>query len=66
MDKYDLLHQIGEGSFGNVCVIKRKADDQPFVWKEIDYGQLPTKEKHQLVAEVNILRELKHPNIVKY
>jgi len=24
------------------------------------------KEKQQLVAEVNILRELKHPNIVRY
>lgn len=24
------------------------------------------KEKSQLVAEVNILRELRHPNIVRY
>jgi NIMA (never in mitosis gene a)-related kinase len=24
------------------------------------------KEKRQLVAEVNILRELRHPNIVRY
>ena len=24
------------------------------------------KEKKQLVAEVNILRELRHPNIVRY
>jgi serine/threonine protein kinase len=24
------------------------------------------KEKNQLVAEVNILRDLKHPNIVRY
>ena len=24
------------------------------------------KEKEQLVAEVNILRELEHPNIVRY
>ena len=24
------------------------------------------KEKQQIVAEVNILRELKHPNIVRY
>ncbi len=27
---------------------------------------MSTAEKKQLVAEVNILRELKHPNIVRY
>jgi NIMA (never in mitosis gene a)-related kinase len=36
------------------------------VWKEIDYGKMKEKEKQQLVTEVNILRELRHPNIVKY
>jgi NIMA (never in mitosis gene a)-related kinase len=34
--------------------------------KEIDYRKMSEKEKRQLVAEVNILRELKHPNIVRY
>lgn len=34
--------------------------------KEIDYRKMTDKEKRQLVAEVNILRELRHPNIVRY
>jgi len=34
--------------------------------KEIDYSRMSEKEKLQLVSEVNILRELRHPNIVKY
>ncbi|KAJ3042042.1 G2-specific serine/threonine protein kinase [Rhizophlyctis rosea] len=34
--------------------------------KEIDYRKMSEKEKRQLVAEVNILRELRHPNIVRY
>lgn len=34
--------------------------------KEIDYKEMSEKEKLQLVAEVNILRELRHPNIVRY
>ena len=29
-------------------------------------GQMNEKEKGQLVAEVNILRELRHPCIVRY
>lgn len=35
-------------------------------WKELNYGKMSEKEKQQLVSEVNILRELKHPNIVRY
>lgn len=36
------------------------------VWKKINYGQMQEKEKQQLINEVNILRELKHDNIVRY
>ena len=36
------------------------------VWKELDYGKMQEKEKQHIVSEVNILRELKHPNIVRY
>jgi NIMA (never in mitosis gene a)-related kinase len=36
------------------------------VWKKINYGQMKEKEKLQLINEVNILRELKHENIVRY
>ena len=37
-----------------------------FVWKEIDYGGMSEKEKQLLVQEVNLLRELRHPHIVRY
>ena len=36
------------------------------VWKELDYGTMSESEKQMLVSEVNLLRELKHPNIVRY
>ena len=36
------------------------------VWKELDYGTMSEHEKQMLVSEVNLLRELKHPNIVRY
>jgi NIMA (never in mitosis gene a)-related kinase 2 len=34
--------------------------------KEIQYGKMKESERQQLVNEVNILRELRHPNIVSY
>ncbi|NXP22077.1 NEK2 kinase, partial [Scytalopus superciliaris] len=36
------------------------------VWKELDYGTMTEAEKQMLVSEVNLLRELRHPNIVRY
>ena len=36
------------------------------MWKELNYGKMSEKEKQMLVSEVNILRELSHPHIVKY
>jgi serine/threonine protein kinase len=66
MDKYEVLEKIGKGSFGSVTKVKRKQDGKTFVWKEINYGRMNEKEKYQLVTEVNILRELRHPNIVRY
>lgn len=38
--------------------IRRKSDGQILVWKELNYGKMNEKEKSQIVAEVNILREL--------
>ena len=66
MDKYEKISDIGKGSFGVVQKIKRKADGRVLVWKELNYGKMSDKEKQMIVSEVNILRELKHPNIVKY
>jgi serine/threonine protein kinase len=66
MENYEVLSNIGKGSFGVVSKVKRKADGKTLVWKELNYGKMSEKEKQQLVAEVNILRELRHPNIVRY
>mmetsp|Transcript_10744 Transcript_10744/g.20985 ORF Transcript_10744/g.20985 Transcript_10744/m.20985 type:complete len:308 (+) Transcript_10744:2518-3441(+) len=66
MDKYEVLKQIGKGSFGTVAKVKRKSDGKVLVWKELIYKRMNDREKNQLVTEVNILRELKHPHIVRY
>jgi len=66
MENYEVLEKIGEGYFGRVYKVMYKPDKRILVWKEIDYGQLKESEKQQIVNEVNILRDLKHPYIVKY
>ncbi|NWV01592.1 NEK2 kinase, partial [Upupa epops] len=65
-DDYDVLETIGAGSYGRCCKVRRKADGKILVWKELDYGSMTEAEKQMLVSEVNLLRELRHPNIVRY
>ena len=66
MENYQVLEKLGSGTYGTVCKIRRRADDRTLVWKEINFGQMSDREKGQLVAEVNILRELRNPYIVRY
>lgn len=65
-DQFDVLEILGTGSYGTVSKIRRKADNKILVWKEINFGKMSEKEKSQLVAEVNILRDLRNPFIVRY
>ena len=46
--------------------IKRKTDGRILVCKELNYGQMDEKERQQIVAEVNILWNLRHAHIVRY
>lgn len=63
---YEEIGVIGEGTFGRVGKIRRKSDGLVLCWKVISYGGLNEREKEQLVAEVNILRDLNNDHIVKY
>ncbi|NXP56082.1 NEK2 kinase, partial [Heliornis fulica] len=63
---YEVLFTIGAGSYGKCRKVRRKADGKVLVWKELDYGSMTEAEKQMLVSEVNLLRELRHPNIVRY
>ncbi|TKS75455.1 Serine/threonine-protein kinase [Collichthys lucidus] len=66
VEDYEVLYTIGSGSYGKCQKIRRKSDGKILVWKELDYGTMAESEKQMLVSEVNLLRELKHPNIVRY
>ncbi|RAR02953.1 kinase-like protein [Stemphylium lycopersici] len=65
-EKYDVLEKIGHGSFGIIRKVKRKSDGYILCRKEISYLKMSQKEREQLQAELSILKELRHPNIVAY
>ncbi|RMC07171.1 hypothetical protein DUI87_16627 [Hirundo rustica rustica] len=66
MDKYEIIKQIGEGSFGKIFLAKGKMDNEPCVIKEIDLTKMPVKEKEASEKEVILLAKMKHANIVTF
>ena len=65
-DRYEPISLIGKGNFGCISKIRRKSDGKILVWKELNYGSMKEKYRHHITSEINILKELHHPNIVKY
>lgn len=65
MEKYQVIREIGRGSFGKVSKIMRKSDHKILIWKELKFMDISEKEKGFITNEINILKELDHPNIVK-
>ncbi|ORM41870.1 putative serine/threonine-protein kinase nek2 [Babesia sp. Xinjiang] len=64
--QFKTLRRIGAGRFGEVFQVQHKVTGELYCWKVVAYKGLSEKEKEQLVMEVNVMRDLKHPNIVRY
>ena len=46
--------------------MRHKLENKQYVAKKILMGSLPTKEQDGAMLEVNLLKNLVHPNIVSY
>ena len=71
MDKYQIVQEIGKGSYGSVHKIVRVGSspsnsEKFYCWKEINYGHLTEKECLQIDSEIDVLSKLNHPNIVRF
>lgn len=64
--EYEALEVIGRGSFGTVRKVRQKDTGLVLVRKEIEYTSMNNQEKNHIISELRILRELDHPNIVRY
>ncbi|KAK9356286.1 kinase-like domain-containing protein [Lipomyces doorenjongii] len=65
-DHYEALELIGRGTFGQIRKVRHRGDSHVLVRKEISYCRMSQREKSQLLAELRILKGLRHPNIVQY
>ena len=65
-NEYQVLEEIGRGSFGSVRKVVHVPTNRVLVRKEIKYGHMNSKERQQLISECAILSQLKHENIVEF
>ena len=64
---YDSLKVLGEGAFGKVEKVRHKISREIRAMKVIhkDQIQLGSEEEKALINEINIVKTLDHPNIMK-
>lgn len=66
IERYDPIRVLGEGSFGKVYLMRDKIKRNFLCVKIIKIKNIPKKEREATKVEVDLLRRLHHPNIVRY
>ena len=66
VSSYKILKKIGEGSFGVVYLVYHFKTSTHCVMKKIDFTGLSKEEIKESYNEVNLLKKLNHPNIIKF
>jgi len=65
-DNFDLIEQLGKGSYSKVFKVRRKDDGKIYALKKVNLGPISEKEKVNSLNEVWLLSLLNHPNIINY
>ena len=66
MENYEFLGNIGQGMSGKVYKVKHKKENHFYAIKKLNFNEINEKERIAIQDEVNLLKQLKHPNIVTY
>ena len=64
-DDYELLETLGEGAFGKVGKCKNLTNGQICAVKMISKANMSKRELKELAKEIDIVKDLDHPNIMK-
>jgi len=62
---YNTVEVIGEGSLGMVARVVRKSNGEKYAMKSILFSRVNKWMQTELLNEIDILRSLDHPNIVR-
>jgi calcium-dependent protein kinase len=65
---YDVIKMLGKGSFARVYLAQCRATGEQFAVKAFskEYIESQDKGKESLIIEINVMKELNHPNVIKF
>ena len=66
LSDFEIVKQLGKGSYGTVYVVRSKLDMNTYVMKKMELNHLKENQQKECYQEVSILRKVSHPNIIKY
>ncbi|OCH90450.1 kinase-like protein [Obba rivulosa] len=66
LNAYQLGDSLGKGAFGQVYRALNWVTGETVAIKEIQLSNIPKSEIGQIMSEIDLLKNLNHPNIVKY
>jgi len=61
-----IQRELGRGSFGVVYLVHQTVTKQPYVLKRININHIHKKFQQAALREVEILKKINHPHIIKY
>ena len=66
MENFEIIKDIGSGSFGVVFLVKRKLDSKIYALKRVNLTNLSSKERINSLIEIRFLSSISHQNIISY
>lgn len=66
MENFEVIKQLGSGSFSTVYKVKRLEDGVEYAMKKVKLSALNRKEKENALNEVRILASVSHKNVIAY
>lgn len=64
--RFEFKKSVGKGAFGEAFLCEEKATGADCIIKVIDISKMSASEQASTFQEVEILKKLSHPNIIKY
>ena len=66
MENFEIIKELGSGSFGKVFKAKRKCDQKLYAIKKVSLLGLNTKERQNALNEVRILASVDNSSVIAY
>lgn len=63
---FEIMSELGSGSFGRVFKAKKKDDKELYAIKQIDIAAMSQRERENALNEIRLLASIHSPYIVSY